>query len=235
MRILIKTFSGMAQRHSFDVEPSMTIRELKHCIGTKTGDDDDTMHKMILSCNGKILYHPNKTLQYYHIEENSKIELHDLSDDYRDLTSLGIKFVDVSNSKALERCAWSNKAPLWRMAPPGLCLEGICGNRDCDAFKQQVIIGIGYGKFDLVNDSDETTMQCPICEQYVEPKTCGFNNCWWRFEGKKSEHGKAPKACKSDWQGADDAYHYFEDANNNMVNWRQLIIEAVEENPKEMK
>ncbi|CAF2142433.1 unnamed protein product [Rotaria magnacalcarata] len=231
MKIYVKTFTGLGRTYSFDAEPSMIVQQLKNHIREKTGDDNDSFQKMSLLFNENDIDDDNKTLQYYNIKENTLLELHDSSGNFRDIGCLGMKFVDVSTGDALKRCIWSKQAPPWRKAARGLCLEGICRNSECNAFKQQVIISIGYKRFDVINEADETTVICPECEQYVEPKICGFNNCWWRFEGKKIEDGKPPKKCSSDWKHADDAYHYFDDKETSMVTWRQLILEAVKEKP----
>lgn len=90
---------------------------------------------------------------------------------------LGVNFVDVSNEAGFKKVEWANDAPAWRHAKHGLCLEGICKNISCEANGQQVIMPIGYKKFDLVADPSESTTICPMCFKYVEPQTCGFNNC----------------------------------------------------------
>ncbi|CAF3849699.1 unnamed protein product [Rotaria sp. Silwood1] len=209
----------------------MTIEELKLCIREKTDDDDDSFQKMSLCFNGCVLYDDKETLLYYDVEENSRLELHDLTEKFRNIGNMGMKFVDVSDGSGLKQCGWCKQAPRWRIAAPGICLEGICNNFACDAYKEQVVMPIGYKKFDLVNYADETTTFCPVCKQYVEPKICGFNNCWWRFEGKKIEDGKPPKKCSSDWKQADDKYYYFDDTKTPTVTWRQLILEAVKQKP----
>ncbi|CAF1452305.1 unnamed protein product [Rotaria sordida] len=199
----------------------MTIEELKLCIREKIGNDDDDddndiFQKMSLCFNGCVLYDDKETLLYYDMEENSQLELHDFSEKFRNMGNFGMKFVDVSDGNGLKQCEWAKEGPRWRMAAWGLCLEGICTNSACNAFRQQVVIPIGYKRFDLLNDADETTTVCPVCKQYVEPKICGFNNCWWKFEGRKTETGKPPKKCSSDWTHADNRYHYFGDTKSSM-------------------
>ncbi|CAM4864830.1 unnamed protein product [Rotaria socialis] len=176
--VYLKYMSGMERTYTLDVEPSMIVQQLKRYIREKTGDDNDSFQKMSLLFNGNVIDDDNKTLQYYDIKEKTLLELHDSSGNLGDIGCLGMKFADVSTSDALKRCIWSKKESHWRKAARGLCLEGICNNSECNAFKQQLIISIGHQKFDVVNDADETTVICPECEQYVEPNICGFNNCW---------------------------------------------------------
>ncbi len=150
--------------------------------------------------------------------------------------NLGMQFVDVSNTRGLKRVEWSKKAPQWRRASPGICLEGSCTNNNCNAYLQKVVINIGMGKFDVLTDATENVSKCPICSLYIDPDTCAFNRCMWRWSGMKcTKPGTPPSALSSDWRKADNAYHYFDagDANScphqnvsGRVIWRKLILEA---------
>ncbi|CAF1206139.1 unnamed protein product [Rotaria sordida] len=147
---------------------------------------------------------------------------------------MGSRFVNVGNGKGLTRIEWSTTAPRWRRTIPGLCLEGQCSNSECEAYDRSVIMCIGYRKFDILADADETTTVCPICKQFVEPKTCAFNNCWWRYEGiQQAEAGssKPPKKCSNEWHKVDDAYHYFDEETSGTVTWKRLVVEAVKDKP----
>ncbi|CAF4356273.1 unnamed protein product, partial [Rotaria sordida] len=124
------------------------------------------------------------------VDDGSQLQLHDLTKKTRNIGNLGLRFVDLGDGKGVKRISWSKEASRWRIAGRGLCLEGICQNPQCEAYKQQVIMAIGYKVFDVVADSDETTTICPICD------------------------GKAPIKCSCDWQQADDAYHYFDQQTN---------------------
>jgi hypothetical protein len=44
----------------------------------------------------------------------------------------------------------------------------------CYAHQQQVIINIGFKKFDVLTDANAQTSKCPVCLQYVVPKTCAL-------------------------------------------------------------
>ncbi|CAF1485375.1 unnamed protein product [Rotaria sordida] len=146
-----------------------------------------------------------------------------------------MNFVDVSKDDGLKRVTWAPTAPRWRQAQHGMCLEGKCRKSGCEAFDQKVIIPIGYRKFDLLRDTD-TISVCPLCKQYVDPITCSFNNCWWKYSGKKKERradGKPPVPCNSDWKQADDAYHYFDQIASGEVIWLDLVFEVVKDKPQQ--
>ena len=146
--------------------------------------------------------------------------------------TFGIEFADVSNADGLKKVEWRNSAPAWRRTVPGLCLEGTCTNTSCEANGERVIMPIGYKKFDLISDVNESTTKCSICSKYVEPQTCSFNNCWWKWSGvKQVKKGEAPVPCSSDWKYADNAYHYFDDHKTGTVTWRQLVFDAVKNKP----
>ncbi len=145
----------------------------------------------------------------------------------------GIEFVDVSNETGLKKVDWAKSdAPSWRHTKRGLCLEGTCTNIRCQANGKTVIMPIGYKKFDLLLDPSESATKCPMCSKYVNPQTCAFNNCWWRWTGvKQNSNAEAPIQCSNDWTYAGDAYHYFDKHKSGTVIWRQLILEAVENKP----
>ncbi|CAF1190347.1 unnamed protein product [Rotaria sordida] len=193
------------------------------------------MHSIYFIFDGEILDDNGSTIASYGVENKSILQLLNLDATERvDFSSIGAKFVDISNNESLKKKDWSETAPPWRKARRGLCLEGLCRNNQCKAYKQYVVMPIGYRKFDIIIDSSETTTKCPLCKQYVEPITCGFNNCWWRYEGvRQDEEGKPPTRFSSNWQQADDAYHYFDGHTSRIVLWKQLIVEAVKKRPLE--
>jgi hypothetical protein len=139
----------------------------------------------------------------------------------------GVDFVDLSNTSGLQRQEWNYNAPKWRQAEAGLCLEGQCTNASCEANRQEVIINKRFGRIDIVGDITASTSQCPVCHQYVEPKTCGFNRCQWRWHGSKQrQSGMPPEEITADWKIADNAYHRFDQNVSGTVTWRKLIIET---------
>ena len=44
-----------------------------------------------------------------------------------------------------------------------------------------------------------------MCSNYVNPETCSFNNCWWRWKGiKQDEQTKEPVRFSSEWKYVDN-------------------------------
>ena len=119
--------------------------------------------------------------------------------------------------------AWSESAPNWRIVKSGLCLEGKCSNRRCKAYGQMVIMNMGIPICYQLNMPSQKPTKCPICHTYVQPVTCAFNNCMWRYLGIK-QTSKGPERCKSEWANAGDSYHRFDESKNSQ--WTSLVLET---------
>lgn len=236
MKINIRTFTGFARTYGFDVDPSTTIGQLKEMFCKKTNCEED-LAILCLTIQGEELEEDNKTLQDYILVDESTLNAMWLGQVCRgDSSFKGSRFIDFSKEKGPKRIAFATTAPRWRRSIRGLCLEGKCTTPGCDANGQYVVMRIGYKMFDILGDSDDSTTVCPICKKYVEPETCAFNNCWWRYQGLKEAEpgsGKGPTKVSSSWIYADDAYHRFEEEENGIVRWKRLVVEAVKDKPKD--
>jgi hypothetical protein len=114
----------------------------------------------------------------------------------------------------------------WRRTVPGICLEGICTNKIYVAYQHEVIIAIGFKKFDVLLDINAKTVGCPMCFSYVSIRKLAFNYCQWRWYGiKQLASLQPPNRCNKDWSQPDD-YSVFDDDIHGAVSWRQLVIEA---------
>ena len=100
----------------------------------------------------------------------------------------GVNMADISNKRGLVEGNFSKNAPEWNIITTGLNVSGICNNGNCIAYKKSVDCQIGLGTFDLVRDADR--IKCPICKEEMEPLTCCFSKCQYKFEGKKKSNGK---------------------------------------------
>ena len=110
------------------------------------------------------------------------------------------------------------------MANPGLCVEGKCTNETCEANGNMVIVNMGFGSFSL--PEDVFRCQCPLCSKNVTPVTCAFNNCRWKWAGRKCELPNPPTKHKGEWELADNAYHYFKPntSGGGKAQWITLTI-----------
>ena len=137
--------------------------------------------------------------------------------------SFGISIADISNEKGLVKGNFNNNAKDWNKVITGLNVSGICNNNGCEAYKKSVDCQIGLGTFDLVRDADR--IKCPMCNEEIEPTTCCFSRCQYKFEGKKKLNGKT-EFVKSDWKRVEKDYEYYDPNKSGIVNWLMLIIET---------
>ena len=133
-------------------------------------------------------------------------------------------FVDVSSEKGPQKIKFSENAPHWRIVSPGLCLEGLCRNKECDAFSHYVIMNMGKNVcYDIGLPNDKT--KCPICWKYVKPITCAFNDCKFRYVGIKNTPNGLERV-KSDWKECDNNYYRFDPVEHGTADWSRLVLEC---------
>ena len=159
----------------------------------------------------------NQTFSEIGIEENDNISA------ICAVKGGGISMADISNKKGLVQGNFSKNAKEWHIITDGLNVSGICNNSHCKAYEMEVDCQIGFGTFDLVRDADR--IKCPICNEEIEPTTCCFSRCQYKFEGKKKVNGKTEKV-KSDWKRVEKDYEYYDPNKSGIVNWLMLIIET---------
>jgi hypothetical protein len=117
---------------------------------------------------------------------------------------------------------WSSDAPHWRIARPGLCMEGPCSNKDCEAYSKMVICNRGNDTSFVFGNS---TCHCPMCRCEVVATTCGFNNCFWRYKGEKIDKVLKKRIySEGEFVKVGDNYTRFSESSDNMVTWHSLQI-----------
>ncbi|CAF2057562.1 unnamed protein product [Rotaria magnacalcarata] len=88
----------------------------------------------------------------------------------------------------------------WRQTTLGICLEGICTNTDCIAYQREVIIPIGFRKFNVLTDATASISKCSLCSAYSKVSKIGFSHCQWRYRGIKQRlSGEQPISCMDEW------------------------------------
>ena len=119
---------------------------------------------------------------------------------------------------------FSSEAPDWRVVKCGLNIEGICQKSQCDAYNREVICPIGYGIFDIILDKEKC--KCPICKQWVDPITCGFTKCHYKWTGiTQDSPTSAPKrVTASTWKKVKDVYEYYDPQKSGTAIWSKLKI-----------
>ena len=249
MQIFVKNVTG--DTIQIDVEPSDTIENIKRKVQDKgfrifnfdfkrtkksqtpkeileSPTTITTIYEHLIPERQRILFdgrvlEDNRTLADYNIKKESTLHLS------LRLRGGGIilNFVDVETG-IVENLSFSDSAPQWRSVGKGLNIFGICKNSKCEAFDKEVVyqVGITHKKFNLQENA--INIKCPMCNKIFEPKTCGFWQCEYQFEGDKIEDGNLKHVDTKCKETKDDNFEYFNPYENNSAIWTNLNIYVIE-------
>lgn len=166
------------------------------------------------------------TLADYNIQKNSILHL------VLRLRGGGMPFtfIDVEKSN-VQKLEFSNSAPKWRHVSKGLNLFGICQNKSCKAFQNEVIYHDGYGgiinkRFNFQENIEK--IKCPICGGIFIPKTCGFWDCEYQFIGEKIEGGRKVHVDTKCKETNDNDFEYFNPYESPYSHWLDLCIYTID-------
>jgi hypothetical protein len=179
-----------------------TVKDLKEEIRDL---EDIPLDQLRLLFTGKLL-EDDKKLSDYKIGQHSIIDQIEpaktmdsglyVSDnvDHEEELSCGVKvdFLDFGSD--------------WRVAAPGLNVEGLCQNTECVAYAKMVICNKGFSVFNFA--LMEGT--CPMCKHSFDALTCAFTSCVWMYEGRaKTIAPVRVRDLRSTWIEAGNRYELF--------------------------
>ena len=197
------------------VSMNETIASAKEKYYNKVGSRQDNLWHY----DGDFL-EDNQTFSDLKMEDKDIIVAHE---EYIGGGDFGVLMADISNKRGLVEGKFNKNANDWNIITTGLNVSGICNNDKCRAYKKNVDCRIGLGTFDLVRDADR--IKCPICKEEMEPTTCCFSKCQYKFEGKKKINGKT-EFVKSEWKKVEKDYEYYDPVKSGTVKWLMLVIET---------
>ena len=215
INIIINTPKTKAEGMIISVSMNETIASAKEKYYNKVGSRQDNQWLY----DGAVLK-DNQTFSDLGVEDKDIIEAHPSSKGGGDF---GVLMADISNKRGLVEGKFNKNANDWNIITTGLNVSGICNNDKCRAYKKLVDCQIGLGTFDLVRDADR--IKCPICKEEMEPITCYFSECQYKFEGKKKINGKT-EFVKSEWKKVEKDYEYYDPVKSGIVKWLMLVIET---------
>lgn len=136
---------------------------------------------------------------------------------------------DPSDDNKIARRAWSTAAPAWRIATPGLSLEGHCRNSACGAYNQGYVLAQwGYrngGVFDLFANYND--VKCPNCQSSIQTENFGFQNTQYKVIGQKKNNAGFIDSVNTNWTWASPNYYTtFLNDPGSLGHWGQLRIEV---------
>ena len=213
INIIIKTPKTKGEGIIISVSMNETIASAKEKYYNKVGSRQDNQWLY----DGAVLK-DNQTFSDLGVEDKDIIEAHPPASG-----GAGVLMADISNKRGLVEGKFSKNANDWNIITTGLNVSGICNNDKCRAYKKNVDCRIGLGTFDLVRDADR--IKCPICKEEMEPTTCCFSKCQYKFEGKKKINGKT-EFVKSEWKKVEKDYEYYDPVKSGTVKWLMLVIET---------
>ena len=184
------------------------------------------LKQFLLLYSGNLLKDENKKLIDYGISSSSIIKLRSKESLVKGGDGVGIfNFVNLKKEK-VEKVDFSEEGPTYRTVISGLNILGPCTNKKCETKGNEVIVQIGFGEYDLGEKILEMEIRCPICEQVVKPKTCGFTGCAYNFIGEIFE-GKTLESFKTETKQASNKYFSYYKPSEKLGRWTNLKIYTV--------
>lgn len=193
-----------------NISQNALVEDLKHLIEEKTEIPKDVQRLM----HADEVLNDYVSLSDYGISQGSVINLRLFH--LRSSTVFGY----VNTAKKPQKV---ERAPEWRIAHKGFCIEGVCYNKKCKAYLHDVVINKKYGVFRM----DIEPIACPMCNSSVRIGKFAFNNCHWRFVGVR-RCLDAPKRLKSEWEKVGNEYWVMKRQPGGVDDWKIMVFEVTD-------
>lgn len=138
----------------------------------------------------------------------------------------------------MHKVSWKNENPWYREIKDGFSWFCYCMNRDCEVYKQLVVINRGYTTLSMNKEALKLT--CPVCKKGNKKgpngekptllfRNCGYVNCEWTMRGtlEKNQDSKI----FADGRTYDNKLYTFKEIDYRET-WHELTILIQKIDPK---
>jgi hypothetical protein len=160
----------------------------------------------------------NKTIQDLNILTNTVLRAQYKSPDDFLMNSKATKVIKATKTG-------EHRAKITR----GLNLRGKCPNQQCESYKKQVVVPVGFEKCDVIDKLAES--KCPICKEFFEPDTFIYFDCKYQVRGTYIDltlkSNSKIRIEPNSWESTDSKkIHSFAPDGSRTKNWLELEILA---------
>ncbi|CAG9334272.1 unnamed protein product [Blepharisma stoltei] len=197
---------------SISVSPTKTIRKLKQLVCLKTLND----LPYIKLVKNNVPLQESQTIE-------SEINDGDIIEIIKHRPGGLVGGLCFNSLNEIVEKRFDDEAPDWRSVKPGLSWRCECENEECRAYKEYVVVNIGFGSFDVAKVI--WNLKCPECKQGIEIgkiSNIGFHKTDWRIDGRL----QSGKVVERSGEAGSEQYMTFQDGVT--AEWAYLTIEAVD-------
>ena len=173
MVVTINVIDDNCDKHQIQINDNATFDDIILALLDKKIEVPDEV--MLLKGSSKM-----ELDKIYTFSNNEKIILRNQA--Y--LEGYTLQFNDVTKKRVQQlKVRKTNNGCGYRYVTHGINLFGVCTDKSCKAFNQEVIEMINEIELDLTKRKGR--MKCPICKTDIECKNVGFYKCYYNMYGLK--------------------------------------------------
>ena len=137
----------------------------------------------------------------------------------------GLNFVGIETGKIIN-LDFNKNAPNLRIINKGLNIFGFCNNSICKAYMKEMVYKIVLSKDGLKFNLNERVadIRCPICNEIIKLKTCGFYDCEYQFIGKKIANGEIYQFDSKTRETKENNFEYYDVFKNGEIIWTEINV-----------
>ena len=147
-----------------------------------------------------------------------------ISNNVGNCEQMGLNF-KFNYLKEISKISFDENAPEFCECSDGINLFFFCFNRDCFLFNKYFVINLGYGSFDIINQSKK--VKCPKCfkNSNLELKNIGIINSKYYYKGILKNQEKKKAITEGNNMTLDEKLYIFKETKINSL-LSQLYMQA---------